>query len=307
MNINICRSIKNSSGFPMFRVREIQNFIKYLDECKKQSLRPYDLKQEVLGRFDRKNIWTNQIEQILESWCGINSDMEISIALAKNFVLETLLEERREHKTGNGVFMGTVHSVKGMEFPFVFILDGGWKSNDIEEERRLFYVGMTRAKENLYLCLLAKFSNPHIRSLRGNNFIYERTAKFSRINGFSDDMTVSTLGMEDLYISYPGRFPDGNEIHRNLSGLETDEKVSLKETKTGIDIVNDKDRKIASLSKKGSTKWRHNTQNILNAKVLGIIRRRQQDNENSDYKNVKIESWELPIVEILHHKLKKEM
>ena len=32
-----------------------------------------------------------------------------------------------------------------------------------------------------------------------------------------------------------------------------------------------------------------------------------QDNEDSDYKNVKKESWELPIVEILHHKLKKEM
>jgi len=301
-NISFCYSIKNSSGFPMFNVREIQEFIEYLDECKKQSRRPDDLKQEVLAMFDKKNIWVNQIEQILESWCLINSDMEISIARAKNFVLEILLEERREHKTGNGVFMGTVHSVKGMEFPFVFILDGGWKPGDMEEERRLFYVGMTRTKENLYLCHFSNSSNPHIRSLRESNFIYERTAKHSRINGFSDDLTVSILGLEDLFISYPGLFPDGHDIHRYLSNLETGEKVNLMATKRGVYIVNDKDQTIASLSKKGSAKWQNNTQNILNARVLGIVRRRHQDNGENGYKNIKMESWELPIVEILHRK-----
>jgi len=301
--IDFCHSIKNNSGFPMFRIREIQEFIRYLDECKKQSLRPYDLKQDVLERFERKNTWINQIEQILDSWCGINNDMEISISRAKDFALEALLEERREHKTGNGVFMGTVHSVKGMEFPYVFILDGGWKSNNMEEERRLFYVGMTRAKESLFLCHLETMSNPHIRFLKGNRFCNERTAKHSCINSFSNDLTVSILGMEDLYISYPGLFPAGHEIHMNLSELETGEKVRLMETKAGIWVVNNRNRVIASLSKKGSAKWRHNTQNILNARVLGIIRRRRQDDDKKEYKSVKIESWELPVVEILHRKL----
>ena len=102
-NIDFCYSIKNDSGFPMFKIREIQKFINYLDEYKDESIHPCDLKQEILGRFDKKNTWINQIEQILESWCGINSDMKISVSRAKNFVLETLLEERREHKTGTGV------------------------------------------------------------------------------------------------------------------------------------------------------------------------------------------------------------
>ncbi len=30
--------------------------------------------------------------------------------------------------------MGTVPSVKGMEFPYIFILDGGWEHNDMKEE-----------------------------------------------------------------------------------------------------------------------------------------------------------------------------
>ena len=55
----------------------------------------------------------------------------------------------------------TLHAAKGTEFPVVFIIgmeEGSfpmWKSGitqeDIEEERRLFYVGMTRAEDQLYL------------------------------------------------------------------------------------------------------------------------------------------------------------
>ena len=55
----------------------------------------------------------------------------------------------------------TMHQVKGMEFPTVFVTgveDGLLPHNrsmdtdsEIEEERRLLYVGMTRAKERLYL------------------------------------------------------------------------------------------------------------------------------------------------------------
>lgn len=65
-----------------------------------------------------------------------------------------------------GIFISTVHSAKGLEFKNVFIVDlvnGEFPSSssldiqkkgiidEIEEERRIFYVGITRAKQNLYL------------------------------------------------------------------------------------------------------------------------------------------------------------
>jgi len=59
---------------------------------------------------------------------------------------------------------------EGMEFPVVYILDGGWKHPDIEEERRLFYVGMTRAKTQLFLCRVNALDNPHILSLKAMRF-----------------------------------------------------------------------------------------------------------------------------------------
>ena len=66
------------------------------------------------------------------------------------------LKEERE-----GITMMTLHSAKGLEFPVVFIcgLEEGlfptqrafFDEHQLEEERRLMYVGVTRAREKLYL------------------------------------------------------------------------------------------------------------------------------------------------------------
>ena len=65
-------------------------------------------------------------------------------------------------KESDCVVMMTLHSAKGLEFPVVFIpgMEEGifpgeqsrYNTEDMQEERRLAYVGITRAKENLYLC-----------------------------------------------------------------------------------------------------------------------------------------------------------
>lgn len=62
---------------------------------------------------------------------------------------------------GGKLVLSTVHQAKGLEWEAVFIIgmnDGRFpsakslRSDDEEEERRLFYVGVTRAKEDLYVC-----------------------------------------------------------------------------------------------------------------------------------------------------------
>ena len=65
----------------------------------------------------------------------------------------------------------TLHAAKGLEFPVVYMLavEQGilpherslTKDEDVEEERRLAFVGMTRAKEELYLC------HARLREFRG--------------------------------------------------------------------------------------------------------------------------------------------
>lgn len=66
--------------------------------------------------------------------------------------------EQKEEKTTFGVTLISFHSSKGLEFPVVFIagveediLPHRKSGGDIEEERRLFYVGITRAMHELYI------------------------------------------------------------------------------------------------------------------------------------------------------------
>jgi len=88
------------------------------------------------------------------------------------------LDEERE-----GITMMTLHSAKGLEFPVVFIcgLEEGlfptqrafFEEHQLEEERRLMYVGVTRAKEKLYL------TSAFERTLYGNTS-YTMESRFLR-------------------------------------------------------------------------------------------------------------------------------
>jgi DNA helicase-2/ATP-dependent DNA helicase PcrA len=89
----------------------------------------------------------------------------------------TMRLDKEVEESGNRVTLSTLHAAKGLEFPIVFLIgcvEGQLPHSrttdpkiteaaptDVEEERRLFYVGVTRAKDRLYL------TRPKQRSMRG--------------------------------------------------------------------------------------------------------------------------------------------
>ncbi len=126
---------------------------------------------------DAINRWEN-IEEFLSSMVEYESNNEES--LLSNFLEEVslLTDIDKWNDSGEAITLMTVHSAKGLEFDCVYItgLEDGLfpivrftEDNDIDEERRLFYVALTRSRKKAILSYAKsrrKFGSEPILSLK---------------------------------------------------------------------------------------------------------------------------------------------
>ncbi len=175
IGISMYEIIKDSDQYGLNRVflnsREFVNCIEEL-RVKKDDLKLSELIKETLKKTGYTKALEN--ENTIEAENRIeNLDEFLTVAIefeeesAENHLSDFLegitlsSDIDNMEETEETVTLMTLHSAKGLEFPVVFLVgmeEGifpGYKSisepQELEEERRLCYVGITRAKENLYL------------------------------------------------------------------------------------------------------------------------------------------------------------
>lgn len=105
-----------------------------------------------------------EFSDVLDEFASMIVDMT-SYAELFEFITEysellSRQQEKNKNKNRSGVNLMTMHSAKGLEFDCVYIIDAvegmsPYKKaktiNEMEEERRMFYVAMTRARNELYI------------------------------------------------------------------------------------------------------------------------------------------------------------
>lgn len=148
------------------RLQKFLDFVEKIEDLEKKTT--IELLDETLHVTNYLDLYDERDE---EDQARLENIKELrSVAIAFPNIVEfleniTLVEQetisQEEKKNKNAVTLMTLHAAKGLEFPIVFMIgmeEGVFPhsrslmdKHELEEERRLCYVGMTRAEEKLYL------------------------------------------------------------------------------------------------------------------------------------------------------------
>lgn len=298
-NVPLSLALPKQNQPPPFRIREYLAFLNAV----KQDSHTLCKASDWLGYWetttaDQPNIWQQQLKLLLQQWLIDTDNAETTKQQFLEYLYESLAEQRRDCRIGQGVFLSTIHSVKGMEFSHVFILDGGWAVPATEEQRRLLYVAMTRAKETLCLLHRQDQKNPYLQSLQGDFMVHRNSEIDSALTQPLINKQYQLLGLKDLDLSYAGRKVATHSVHQALASLDVGSSVTLL-NHNGKVVVKKDHVIVAVLSKNAIQEWRDKLDSVLSATVIAMITRYKTDSEEQYQPLCKVEQWQVPMLEMI--------
>ncbi|MFI3210039.1 MAG: ATP-dependent helicase [Peptostreptococcaceae bacterium] len=196
---------------------------------------------------DRKIKATSLIELLDEIESSASNFKETKEYLDHINIVKEELSSRNSKKMTDGVIFTTMHSSKGLEFKNVFVIgcnegtipheksydieDEDIKKIQIEEERRLMYVAITRAEDNVYISTPKNKHGKKAFTSRFINEIKEPTKK---------DIDSITVGDR----VYHKKFSEGDVVENNDGTLMVKFKDKIRELNLKICLLKDIIKKI---------------------------------------------------------------
>lgn len=301
-NVPLKYCLKNS--LPLHRIREVQHYLKLLQESAPLVLPASELTPSRPGQGDggQNHLWHDLLSELHADYVAETADAPLPVQYALDWFYEALAEQRREKSIGSGVFLNTVHGAKGLEFDHVFILDGDWRrpeqTRGREEERRLLYVGMTRARQTLCVMENRNEGNPFLGQLQGNH-VFRRPGAHPP-DGLKEatPQRYHLAGLQDLFLSYAAGYTATHPIHRHLAAIDVGDPVFWKSSENGITVHDRENFPIARLSREGNAAWRPQLSQILEIRIVGMITRHADDSRETYREHCRCDTWEVPLMEV---------
>ncbi|WAU74278.1 DNA helicase Rep [Acinetobacter sp. TR11] len=162
---------------PMPKVRQMINEAGYINYIREQAATPAQEKT----KLDSIESLYSSIQNLLNRTDDVDEKNIESVI--RKLVLLDMLEQQQEEEDTDKVNLLTLHAAKGLEFPYVYMIGleeellphkNSIASETIEEERRLMYVGITRARQGLTLTLAEQRKNGgQMRQMTPSRFLDE--------------------------------------------------------------------------------------------------------------------------------------
>lgn len=194
-------------------------------------------KTNILKSFDLDN--EQDYERYLNIGSLVNSVREYEEANQDATIIDYLqsvtLSSAMDNDDGKGVVIATVHGAKGLEFDTVYIVGCEEKifpisrddNDDIEEERRLMYVAITRAKKNLVI------TSSSSRYMYGRREYSAKSRFLYELDLVSDRQINSNYTTYNNYNNY-NRYNNSNNYNKytggNMNNLESNQNKSFNYT-----------------------------------------------------------------------------
>ena len=181
-------------------------------------LKTFDLDNEQdYERFLNVNSLVNSVKEFEEN----NPDASIL-----DYLESVTLSTAMDSDDGNGVVIATVHGAKGLEFDTVFIVGCEEKifpisrddSEDLEEERRLMYVAITRAKNDL------------IMTSSSSRFMYGKREYCVKSRFLYELELIKDRQINSRYNSYNNNYNYSNKKGDNMNTLQSNNNQSFNYT-----------------------------------------------------------------------------
>ncbi|WP_043756020.1 RecQ family ATP-dependent DNA helicase [Imhoffiella purpurea] len=281
---------------PLHRVREIAALIDRLEKQSQISLTADELDAWIPQTTHQ---WPRLLHALIADWRLESGGLALPCAQIAEFVYESLAEQRRERCLDDGVTLSTLHGAKGLEFDHVLIADGEWSgSASGEADLRLFYVGMTRARQTLTLGRVPDGGNPN-PGLFDGDWLTASCVAIEPAETGAIRRRYSPLSPADMDLGYAGRCPEDAPIHAQLSALASGDRLYPRPAPPYLMLQDRHKRTVARLSKQASADWLPRIRDIEEIRILALLRRHADDGK-AEYRNAyRCRTWEYPLVEMV--------